>query len=62
MVHALLPGKPHHLLLSARRAFKVRSISPERLVDEAGEFGLQTDVLRGQSPGIVRKQQWGCRL
>jgi putative SOS response-associated peptidase YedK len=40
MVHALQPEKPHYLLLSGRRVLKVRSISLERLVNEAGEYAL----------------------
>jgi hypothetical protein len=36
----LQPEKPHQLLSSDRRVFKVRSISLERLVDEAGEYAL----------------------
>jgi hypothetical protein len=59
MVHALRPEKLTQLLLSGHWVFKVRSISRERLVDEAGEYALQMDILPGQSPGMVRKQLWG---
>jgi hypothetical protein len=48
MVHALQPEKPPPLLLSGRQVFKVRSISLERHVDEAGESALVMDILRGR--------------
>jgi hypothetical protein len=58
MAHALQPEKPHQLLLSGCWVFKVRFISLERLVDEAGEYALAADLFRGQplAPCAIRRR------
>jgi hypothetical protein len=58
----LATGKAAPTPISGRRLFKVRPISLERLVEEAGEDALHMDILRGQSPGMVRKQLWSRLL
>jgi hypothetical protein len=58
----LATGETAPTPISGRRVFKVRSISLERRIEEAGEDALQMDILRGQSLGMVRKQLWGGLL
>jgi hypothetical protein len=58
----LATGKAALIPVSGRQVFKLWSISLERLVDEAGEDALRVDILRGQSPGMVRKQLGGRLL